>query len=154
MMAFYPAKRIPPFPLWVGSKHDSLNVKAATRHNVGLVINCTRDLPFKIPNVHHYRVPVNDDSTDWEVMADHLPDVMSLIDESIQRGDSVLIHCYAGISRSASVAAAYLMHSNGLNASQAVRRIQAAKPETFSNGLNFYAALKYFEETHRYRSTP
>lgn len=144
---FYPAKRIPPYNLWVGSQRDSMNATAARRHNIGLVVNCTRDIPFAVPGVSHYRVPVDDRPDDSADMLKHLAAATAMIDDFISSGKGVLVHCFAGVSRSASVTAAFLMLREGLTHRQAMARVKAAKPETFGDSPNFEVALKVFEGT-------
>jgi protein-tyrosine phosphatase len=58
---------------------------------------------------------------------------------------NVLIHCYAGMNRSATVTAAYLMTIKELTAQQAIDIIKKKKPETFTP-MNFRPALKSYEE--------
>lgn len=153
---YYPAKRIPPYNLWVGSRRDSMNATAARRHNISLVVNCTRDIPFSVPGVARYRVPVDDHPDEAADMLEHLPAVTAMIDRHLQAGRGVLVHCFAGISRSASVAAAFLTHKEGLTHRQAMDRVKAAKPETFGTSPNFEAALQAFTEGRpgRAASTP
>lgn len=139
-----PARRMQPYNLWVGSERDSANAAAAKRNGVTLVVNCTRNLPQPLQGVAHVRVPVDDTPDDADVMLRHLWDAVRHIDTHLLRGGGVLVHCYAGISRSASVAAAYLMWREGLTPAEAVARVQRDKPETFSNGLNFARALNGF----------
>lgn len=143
-MEFYPAKRVPPYNLWIGSERDSENTKAARAHGVTLVVNCTRTIPTTVPGVTHYRVPVDDTPLDADDMQAYLPRAVQLIDAHLRRGGGVLVHCYAGISRSASVAAAYLMYREGLTPRQAIARIRRAKPETFGPSPNFATALDAF----------
>jgi protein-tyrosine phosphatase len=54
------------------------------------------------------------------------------IDDTLRSGKGVLVHCFAGVSRSASVVAAFLMAREGLTAAQAMARIRTTKPETFT----------------------
>lgn len=148
MSSYYPAKRIGPYNLWIGSKADSENVAAARRNGVSLIVNCTRDLPFVVPRVSRLRVPVDDDPADAATMLAYLPRAVTTIDAHLDRGDAVLVHCFAGISRSASVVAAYLMHREGLTPKQAMARIRRSKPETFSSP-NFLGALNAFHSILR-----
>lgn len=141
MGGFYPARKIEPYALWIGSRQDSRNKTAAARHGVTLVVNCTRDLPFVLPRVRHVRVPVDDHADDWADMLEHLPDALKAIDGELRRGGCVLVHCFAGVSRSASVVAAYLMFREGLTPRQAIARVQARKPETFGARPVFMDAL-------------
>lgn len=143
--AFHPAKRITPYRLWIGSEQDSRNTTAAARQGVGLIVNCTRNIPTKVPGVRHYRVPVHDAEDESGTLQAHLLTVVPLIDEHLRRGEAVLVHCYAGVSRSASVVAAFLMYREGLSARQAIARIRRLKPETFQPAANFMAALEAWQ---------
>ena len=144
----YPAKQVLPYKLWIGSERDSEDVAAAHRHGVGLIVNCTRDIPFTVPGVKHLRVPLHDSPAETSTFLRHFPKAIKAIDDHLRKGDAVLVHCFAGISRSASVVAAYLMFREGLTPLQAMQRIKRAKPETFGPTPNFLEAL---ESAHRVR---
>ena len=146
---FYPAKQIRPYRLWIGSEADSSNVAAARRRGVGLIVNCTRNLPALVPGLNHFRVPVDDTSDEGSTFLEHLPRAVVLIDEHLSRGHGVLVHCYAGVSRSASVVAAFLMYREGLTPRQAMARVRRMKPETFGDSPNFFKALVAFQEVLR-----
>lgn len=150
---FYPAKQIVPYDMWVGSKRDSANLGAAKRHDVCLIVNCTKNLPFVVPGVARVRIPVDDHPDDAGIMALHLPRAVAHIDKCLSRGKGVLVHCHAGISRSASVAAAYLMHKEGLTPQQAMARIKRLKSETFTPAANFLPALRTFHEITKKQAT-
>lgn len=140
--SFYPARQVTPYRLWIGSKQDSRNTAAARRHGVTLVVNCTRDLPAGVRGARHHRVPVDDHADEAAVFLSHAPPTLRLIDDHLARGDAVLVHCYAGISRSASMVAAYLMFKEGLTPRQAMARVRRLKPETFGPRPNFLPALE------------
>ena len=148
-MTFVPAKRVQPYNLWIGSEQDSANQEAAERYGVTLVVNATRNLPKRVRGnqISHIRVPVDDTPDDADTMLAYLMGVVRHIDTHLLRGGGVLVHCYAGISRSASVAAAYVMYREGLTPAQAIARVRQAKPETFGGSRcspNFMRALDGF----------
>jgi protein-tyrosine phosphatase len=58
---------------------------------------------------------------------EHLQEGAAFIDEVIDRGESVYVHCGSGVGRAPSMAAAYLM-SEGLSLDEAVKQIQKARP--------------------------
>ena len=62
------------------------------------------------------------------------------------RKGPVLVHCAAGMQRSAAVVAMYLMAKNpGMKVEDAILYIQARRPIAFTPGPNFLRAMKGFE---------
>lgn len=115
-------------------------------NNIRLVVNCTPDVPFYFDNVEKIRIDVDDttEKIDQIIMATALPVVVSRIlnfRPSHLRG--VLIHCYAGVSRSCTVAAAVLRTCCSTNIYQAISMVIAVRPWAFFGGrdVNFLDAL-------------
>ncbi|KAK9864391.1 hypothetical protein WJX84_007101 [Apatococcus fuscideae] len=65
--------------------------------------------------------------------------------ENARKAGGVLVHCQAGVSRSATVATAYLMCSQHIGSEKALRLIQASRPCVGPN-IGFRAQLKALEE--------
>lgn len=143
---FYPAKQIIK-GLWIGSEGDSSNPSFFHRHNIRLVVNATASIPIRAPDgVRSYRVPVDDTPEDNEIMLRHFPTVVLMIDEVLSHGHGVLVHCRAGMQRSAAVVAAYLMWKRRLTANQAFEYINKRKTETFWPVPTFEPALRAWEQ--------
>lgn len=60
----------------------------------------------------HMQVSIEDDS--FEDIYRHFISCFKFIDEDFDRGKNVLIHCMAGVSRSATIVIGYLMYKRGL----------------------------------------
>jgi len=146
MPKFFPAKEIIP-GLWIGSEGDSQSRSFFRQHNIGLIVNCSKTIPFKsTTGIDEYRVPIDDDPRDNATLVNHLPVVVRTIDAVLSRGKSVLVHCRAGMQRSASVVAAYIMFKHKVTANDAMQAIKGVKNETFWPVPTFDKALSSYEK--------
>lgn len=156
MTSFYPVRKIATFPsgasIYVGSEATAQNGRFLSTNRIGLIVNCTKDVPFYYPDLYRgIRLPVDDSPADVREFARHVKSVCATIDRFVRAGSSILIHCYAGISRSASCCAAFLVLYCGMSASQAVSFVRSKKPETFSNGEVFGSALRNLRNIRKRR---
>lgn len=148
--SYFPAKQIIP-GLWIGSEGDSRSKSFVSRNDVALIVNATANIPFQDfgEDVDTYRIPVNDSPMENEVMLKHFPVVVLAIDDVLEHGNSVLVHCRAGMQRSAATVAAYLMWKRGMTANQAFEFINKKKHETFWPVPTFEVALRAWEDMLR-----
>lgn len=149
MPTFHPRAEIVP-GLWVGSMKDSNDAAFFLQRGIGLVVNCTKNLPCNVKNIECLRIPVDDNPAENARMFSMLQEAVNTIDNAIRSGEGVLVHCYAGMQRSCAIAAAYLMHRRrqlGLRVSalQAMRTVKNRKPEAFEPYPTFLPALQAFE---------
>lgn len=93
-----------------------------------------------------HRVAVDD--TDKANIIEHFIPTADFISSALERNDGgVLVHCQAGVSRSTTLVAAYLMARHGMNAEQAIDRIRAARPQVDPSEF-FRTQLDMFERCH------
>ena len=143
-MGFYAAKELLP-GLWIGSSADSRDRVFLRDHNIGLVINATKTIPFTSRYILGYRVAVDDHPSENSSMLEYFPVASKLIDETLKSGKGVLVHCYAGIQRSCALAAAYLIYKTPtMTASQAIQRVKEKKQEAFEPRPTFALALREY----------
>jgi protein-tyrosine phosphatase len=69
----------------------------------------------------------------FENLIRHFKSALDFIKSSIIGGGSVLVHCFAGVSRSASVVIAYLMREHGLPTLDAMTYVRKRRPIIFPN---------------------
>lgn len=86
-----------------------------------------------------------DDSEDADILVHLLPSI-HFIQAELDKGRGVLVHCHAGISRSSTIVAAYLMHSRNLDPSSALELIRKARPSIDPNP-GFLQQLEIFHKS-------
>ena len=152
-MSFYPARKIATFnsgaSLFIGSMATSQNANFMKNNDIDLIVNCTRDIPFFFTNIRSIRVPVNDAVSSNDTFMKHIKDACGIMHQYISAGKSVLVHCAAGISRSASCVAAYLILYSGMSPEEAVGFIKSKKPETFQGDI-FMSSLNKLKKKRDY----
>ncbi|KAI4991772.1 hypothetical protein ZWY2020_040158 [Hordeum vulgare] len=87
-------------------------------------------------------VPLKD--TEEENLLDHLEPCLDFIDEGRKAG-SVLVHCFAGVSRSATIITAYLMRTEQKSLEEALQSLKEINESVCPND-GFLDQLKLFEE--------
>ncbi|MHB1953278.1 MAG: dual specificity protein phosphatase family protein, partial [Sulfobacillus sp.] len=134
-----PANEIIP-RLWLG------DYRAAERFPFDVIVNCTVEVPLSNRGMT-YRLSVHDDlqPESLATMLNSLPHVTRVIRESLSLGHQVLVHCYAGMQRSATVVCAYLMRYHGMSMHNAMWLIRQKRPIAFFPQANFGPSLRSFE---------
>lgn len=109
-----------------------------------LIVNCTPDIPFPIICKSTIRIPVYDHPSYSQKMyyAIKKTHALEYIHSHLQDGKTVLVHCHAGIQRSCSVVACYLVKYHKLTTDQAIEYIKTRRPIAFVNGVNFYNTIE------------
>ncbi|CAG0883756.1 unnamed protein product [Darwinula stevensoni] len=87
------------------------------------IVNATRELPcLPLSDVDYLKIPVEDLPT--APISDYFHEVSDKIYEVKKKGGKTLVHCIAGVSRSASLCVAYLIKYEGLTLRQAYHHIK------------------------------
>ncbi|XP_038617016.1 dual specificity protein phosphatase 10 [Tachyglossus aculeatus] len=140
--------------LFLGNEHDAQDLETMQRMNVGYVINVTTHLPL-----YHYekgvlsykRLPATDSNK--QNLRQYFEEAFEFIEEAHQCGKGLLIHCQAGVSRSATIVIAYLMKHTRMTMTDAYKFVKGKRP-IISPNLNFMGQLLEFEEDLNNGVTP
>ena len=129
--------------LYVGPFINARSKSWLTRHKITHVVNATKSAPCVHEDALAYlRVPL-DDLPDAPI-ADHFDACHAFISEALAGGGAVLVHCQMGKSRSATLAAAYVVKELGVSWRDALARVQRARPTAAPN-TGFLKALRAYE---------
>jgi protein-tyrosine phosphatase len=136
--------------LWLGNRHASKDRDFLEMKNIGAIFNCTKDLPFPHnQNQHLYRVPVDDNLQQDEIrnLALWAWEIIYKVHKERVSGNRILVHCAAGMQRSAAVVAMYLISQYRCTTDEAIAFIKAKRPIAFYGNANFYESIKAFEKS-------
>ncbi|KAG9466820.1 dual specificity protein phosphatase 16 isoform X2 [Eleutherodactylus coqui] len=131
--------------LYLGCQRDVLNKELMQQNEIGFVLNASNTCPKPdfICDSHFLRVPVNDSFC--EKILPWLDKSVDFIEKANASNGRVLVHCLAGISRSATIAIAYIMKRMDMSLDEAYRFVKEKRP-TISPNFNFLGQLLDFEK--------
>ncbi|KAG7473795.1 hypothetical protein MATL_G00099600 [Megalops atlanticus] len=131
--------------LYLGSQKDVLNKDLMAQNGITYVLNASNTCPKPdfICESHFMRIPVNDNYC--EKLLPWLDKTNDFIDKAKVSNCRVIVHCLAGISRSATIAIAYIMKTMGLSSDDAYRFVKDRRP-SISPNFNFLGQLLEFEK--------
>jgi len=145
-----PADEVVP-GLWLGSRYAALNPDYLKEKRIAAVFNCTKDIPFEPVVRRQYRVPVDDNLQEAEIRNLELWSyevvykIMGEMRRTKEEGGAVLVHCAAGMQRSAASVAMYLIVAKGMTTDEAIRFIQSKRQIAFRPSANFEKSIRGFE---------
>ena len=90
-------------PQFFYSLSAGLSVEQRDRFSITHIVSVCPDYPSTGPR--HLTIPVQDSELDNLLI--HLPEACRFIQNALDQGGRILLHCVMGISRSATVLAAY-----------------------------------------------
>jgi len=136
--------RILPF-LYLGSQVDAMNQEVLKNHNITYILNVSTSCPKPdfIKDSHFLRIPVNDNYSDK--LLPYFKEAIHFLDKVRESSGCALVHCLGGISRSATVAIAYIMQNMKMTSDDAYRYVKG-KRSTISPNFNFLGQLLEYEK--------
>lgn len=141
-----PANEILP-RLWLGNAKASLDPDFIQTNNINVVFNCTKDRAFSSLIPIKYRVPVDDNLEEEEIRNMELwsSEIAYRILSEYQNGNVILVHCAAGMQRSAAAIAFFLIVYLRLHTKDAILFIKERRPIAFYPSANFLKSIESFD---------
>merc|ERR1712094_27006 len=119
------------------------NLEYLASLNCSKVVTVMWDPPPALSSITRHHVAIRDDNE-----AHLLPffqESSTAIENWLSAGDSVLVHCSSGISRSATVVTAYLISRGNMSLRSAYAVVRDARP-CIGPGTTFFADLQQYEK--------
>ena len=150
-----PADEIIP-GLWLGSRIAALDPKWIGDKRIKSIFNCTKDIPTLPTIPRQYRVPVDDNLQEQEIRNLELwsYEIVYKIMREYKRGEPILVHCAAGMQRSAASVAMFLIVAKNMTPDAAIQYIKSRRPIAFRPWVNFRAAIDGFYRSYQRDISP
>lgn len=138
--------------IWLGNLTASHDRAFIEKHGIRVIINCTKDLPFADfcvdMNIKMHRLPVYDrrEARELATMEAHIDAMVDILRDCHRRRLPVLVHCFAGAQRSATVVACFLKWLKpDTTLDQVIAFMRMRRRAAFWRGATFQTVLeRYF----------
>ena len=96
------------------------------------------------------RIPINDNSDDNDKLLTEIQDtrVLEIIHSSLMKKENVLVHCFAGMSRSCTLVACYLIKYCNMGINESIEYIKSKRPIAFFGGVHFMKTLQNIKKKY------
>lgn len=128
--------------LYLGSIGAAKNMQWLKDNGVTHVLCVAGGIGECFPKHFTYKVVDILDSPSVDITA-HFEACYEFIEEALQNGGKILVHCFAGMSRSVTVCSAYLMQKEQMKAVQALRYIKERRSVANPNAGFIVQLIKY-----------
>jgi protein-tyrosine phosphatase len=134
--------------LWLGNFKASMDDDFIIKHNIHVVFNCTKNLSFSPIIPIKYRIPLDDNLEEEEIRNMELwsSEIAFKIMAEYREGRQILVHCMAGMQRSAASIAMMMIAHLQLRATPVINMIRAKRPIAFYPRANFGRSIHYFDQ--------
>jgi hypothetical protein len=134
--------------VWIGRWEPAQNPAWLQKHGIKAVFNCSKQIPFHPSVPFQYRIPVDDNLQPAEIqnMEAWAPEIAYKMLREHKRGHPMLIHCHAGMQRSTTACAFFLMVLTEQPLIRVMMMIKQKRAVAFEPSPNFATALRGFEE--------
>lgn len=127
--------------IFLGNAYNARNFYELEKQNIGLIINCSNDIPHYFPETFEYhRVSVQDKEAENILL--FLNTTSDTIHNYLRNNPNknILIHCFMGSSRSATILIGYIMKYKGYSRRDALNFLRDER-ELVNINIDFFEQL-------------
>ena len=137
--------------LYIGSLSAAMNLAALTKFRITHILSVLHDwrIGEEKKNDGRFRrkfIEVEDSAASAKQLAESFQNSRQWIRDAIWGGGRVLVHCHAGISRSATIVCSYMMFNKCMSVDDALSVIRVVRPIVMPNS-SFFPYLRTLERT-------
>eukprot|EP00045_Choanoeca_perplexa_P003651 m.32476 g.32476 ORF g.32476 m.32476 type:complete len:473 (-) comp12154_c0_seq1:75-1493(-) len=137
-----PMSKILPY-LYLGAQRDAQNLQLLKQQRISYILNVTTNVPnYYERDFQYQQIPILD-CNDSEIQ-EFFEIASGFINQARAEGKRVLVHCQAGISRSATLVIAYLMKEQGRSLNDALEYVTSCRSIIGPN-FGFLGRLQDYE---------
>ena len=132
--------------LYLGNAYNASNFNQLDEFNITSVLNITNEIPnYFEEDINFDYLKISIDDTNNETIINHLDIALKFLNETKKEkpNQNVLVHCYMGSSRSASIILAYLIKYYRLTLDDALKLLKEKRPVVNIN-VDFWKDLEIF----------
>lgn len=126
--------------IYIGNYNSATMLDYKNEEGITHILNCTPDPHDGLDKLTVHQININDG---YEIPVDQIAFAIRTIGRAIEKNGKILVHCHAGISRSVSLVAAYLMYV-GFSWDEAINFIKNRRPQAFPHPNIEKSIKQYF----------
>eukprot|EP01089_Gocevia_fonbrunei_P019439 TRINITY_DN6884_c0_g1_i1.p1 TRINITY_DN6884_c0_g1~~TRINITY_DN6884_c0_g1_i1.p1 ORF type:complete len:209 (+),score=40.72 TRINITY_DN6884_c0_g1_i1:412-1038(+) len=117
--------------IFLGAQEAATNIEDLEKNNVQFILNVATGIPNRFPDKFTYKSVEMLDNESFDIIS-HFETCFDFIQNALNQSSGVLVHCNAGVSRSATVIIAYLI-TQGTSHEEAFNIVKKSKPDINPN---------------------
>lgn len=118
--------------IYLGSAYNASCWYTLKKYNIKYVVNVTVEISnyYESSGITYYRIPIRDDNN--ESIQNYFNESYGKIEEFLNNNDgidgNILVHCYMGASRSATIVAGYIAKKENKDVSEVIEYLTKIRP--------------------------
>lgn len=133
--------------LYLGNINAANDIDFLQKNQINSIVNCSNEIEFHeyFNDKQKFRLLIDDNKEPENIkkIKENIFDALKFIDNEINKKHVILVHCYYGLMRSATVIAAYLIVKYKMSVNDAVNFLKKKNKIIFNSSYNFIEILEY-----------